>query len=408
MVPGVLDTDSELRKEESRESITLLDIATALLLRKRFILAMTVAAAIVGAIAALLIHDRYTAITKLLPPQQSQSSAAALLSSLSTGPMGALAASAGKDFGLKNPNELFVGILKTRPIADALIRRFDLQKVYRARDMTSARKELAADSQIVSEKDGLISITVQDRDKKRAADLANAYIDEVRALTSGLALTEASERRLFYEEQLKRAKDDLADAEVAFKEQQQKNGIIQVDAQAKALIQSIASLRAQLVAKQVELQALRSYATDQNAEVAIVQQEIAGIQAELTRLEKRGAGTDIYDVSLKNVPESGLAFIRAYREVRYRETIFELLAKQYEAARLDEARNAPLIQVVEPAIEPDRATFPNRMLIIFLCSVLGCFSGSLLTIISLRQSQVKEDPRYIERLSALRAALRSK
>lgn len=408
-VTVVSDTDAELQKNEiSQKSFTLLDVATALLLRKRLIITMTVAATVVGAVVAFLIHDRYTAVTKLLPPQQSQSSAAALLSSLSSGPMGALAASAGKDFGLKNPNELYVGMLETRPIADALIRRFELQKVYRARDMTSARKHLASNSQIVSEKNGLISISVEDKNQNRAAAMANAYVEEARALTKGLALTEASERRLFYEDQLKQAKDDLAEAEIAFKQQQQKSGIIQVDAQAKVLIQSIASLRANIVTKQVELQALRSYATDQNAEVAIVQQEIEGLQAELNRLEKQGVGADGYDVSLRNVSESGLAFIRAYREVKYRETLFELLARQYEAARLDEARNAPLIQVIEPAIEPDRATFPNRILIICLCGVSGCFAGCLITIISMQQAQVKQDPRHTERLKALRTAFQGK
>jgi tyrosine-protein kinase Etk/Wzc len=384
-------------------------VATALALRKRLIAKITLAATAMGAVVAFLIPNRYTAVAKILPPQQSQSSAtAALLSSLANNPMGALAASAGRDFGFKNPNDLYVGILKTRPIADALIRRFELQKVYRDKDMTSARKDLAARSEIVSGKDGLISISVEDTDKTRPAALANAYVEEARNLTKGLALSEASERRIFYEEQLKEAKDELANAEVVFKQAQQKSGIIQVDAQAKALIEGIGALRAHLAAKQVELRALRSYATDQNAEVALVQQEIAGMQHELDRAERQGAGSSGYDFSLKNVPESGLAFVRAFREVKYRETLFELLARQSEGARMDEAREAPLIQVVEPAIDSDRASFPHRTLIIAFSSLFGCLATCLVIIIGVRQTHAQEDPRYTEQRRALRDALLGK
>jgi len=391
-----------------RSPVSMLDVVTWLALRKRFIAKATLGAAVAGTILAFLIPNRYDAEVKILPPQQAQSSAAALLSSLSNSAMGALAASAGKDLGLKSTSELYIGLLKTRPVADALIHRFDLQKVYRAKTMEDTRKSLARSTEIVVGKDGFISVSVEDKDKKRAAAMANAYIEEVRNLSKGLALTESSARRSFYEEQLKQAKEDLANAEIEFKQAQQRSGIIQVDAQAKVLIESIGTLRAHLAAKQVELQALRSYATDQNADVAMVQHEIAGIQTELNRLERQNPGTDSYEFSLKNAPESGLAYIRAFREVKYRETLFELLARQYEAARIDEARDAPVIQVVEPAIEPERKSFPHRGRIILLSAALGCFVACLVVIIGVRQSQAKTDPRYAARLLAFRKALFSK
>lgn len=401
-----LNGDSAMREPDSQGVITLMHVAIALALRKRLIAKVTLAATAMGAVVAFMIPNRYIAIAKILPPQQSQSSAtAALLSSLANSPMGALATSAGRDFGIKNPNDLYVGILKTRPIADALIRRFELQKVYHDKDMTSARKDLGERSDIVSGKDGLISISVEDTDKIRPAALANAYIEEVRNLTKGLALTEASERRIFFEEQLREARDELSNAEVVFKQAQQKSGMIQVDAQAKALIEGVGLLRAHLAAKQVELRALRSYATDQNAEVALVQQEIAGMEHELDRSERQGTGSSNYDFSLKNVPESGLAFVRALREVKYRETLFELLTRQYEGARLDEAREAPLIQVVEPAIESDRATFPHRPVIIAFSGLFGCFAACLGIIFGMRETRAQEDPRRSERRRALRDAL---
>ncbi len=386
-------------------SFTLLEIATGLALRKRFIAKITLVATLLGVIVAVLLPTRYTAVTKIIPPQQSQSSTAALLSTLSNNPIGALVAGASKDL-IKNPSDLYVGILKTRPIADALIHRFDLQKVYRDRDMTSTRKDLADFTDIVAGKDGLITVAVEDKDKKRAAAMANAYVEEVRGLTKGLALTEASQRRLFYEEQVKEAKDSLSNAEAEFKQAQEKSGILMVDAQAKVLIEGVGALRAHIVAKQVELQALRSYATDQNPEVAIIQRELAGMQAELTRLEKQSNGSDIYNLSLKNAPGAGLAYLRALRELRYREALFELLIKQYASAKMDEARDAPLIQVVEPAIEPDRSTFPHRTLIILLSAVLGLLVACLVVSVSMRVSRA--DPRQAEQLRSLRAAFLGK
>jgi len=402
---STLIDDSPFDELGPGRDFTLLEIVTTMALRKRFIAKITLGATLVGCLGAFLMPYRYTSVTKILPPQQSQSSGAALLNSLGSNPIAALAASAGRDLGIKNPAELYVGILKTRPIADALIRRFDLQKVYRARDMTGARNDLAAHTDMMIQKDGLISVSVMDRDKKRATDLANAYVAEVRDLTRGLAFTEASQRRLFYEEQLKAAKDELINAEAAFKQAQEKSGILQVDAQAKVLIEGVGSLRAHLVAKQVELQALRSYATDQNPEVAIIQRELAGLQLELNRLERQGPGSDIYELSLKNAPEAGLAYLRAFREVKYREALFELLTKQYAAARLDEARDAPLIQIVEPAIEPDRSSFPNPVLLVPLLSVVGFLVACLLITISMAMARACADPRQAENLRALRAAL---
>jgi capsule polysaccharide export protein KpsE/RkpR len=320
--------------------------------------------------------------------------------------LGSLASSAG--LGIKNPNDLYVGMLKTRPIADALIHRFDLQKVYRARDMTAARKRLAELTSIVSERDGMISVSVEDRNKKQAAALANAYIEELRNLTKGLAITEASQRRLFYEEQLRQAKDDLGGAEVGLKQAQQKSGVIQLDAQAKSIIDTIGNLRARIAAKKVDLQALRSFATDQNAQVGVAQSELAGMEVELARMEKQSGGADSFDLSLKNVPEAGLEYIRAARELKYRETLFEILARQYEVARLDEARDAALIQVVSLAIEPDRKSFPPRLLLTVACALSGALLGSLVVIVGRWKAQAQADPARAGQVRALREAILSK
>jgi uncharacterized protein involved in exopolysaccharide biosynthesis len=404
----VLDDDSFVEPARgSAEGSNFLELATALARRKWFLLKIMLGAAGIGLIVALLLPNWYTAETRILPPQQqAQSSATALLSSLAGSGLGSLASAAGMN--IKNPNDLYVGMLKTRPIADALIRRFDLQKVYRARDMTAARKKLAEETSIVSERDGMISVSVEDKDKKQAAAMANAYVEELRNLTKGLAITEASQRRLFYEEQLKQAKDDLAGAEVALKQAQQKSGMIQLDAQAKSIIETIGNLRARIAAKKVDIQALRSFATEQNAQVGVAESELAGMETELSRMEKRSGGADSFDLSLKNVPEAGLQYIRAARELKYRETLFDILARQYEVARLDEARDAALIQVVEPAVEPERKSFPPRALIIILCAFSGLLLGSLVVIAGQWKAQAQADPARAGKVRALRDAILSK
>jgi capsule polysaccharide export protein KpsE/RkpR len=404
----VLDDDSFLEPAAPESARSFIEIATALARRKWLLAALALGAGVIGAVVSLLLPVRFTADTRILPPQQqAQSSAAMLLSTVAGGNsgLGSLAQMAGVN--IKAPNDLYIGMLKSRPVADALIRRFDLMKLYGAKDMTSARKALATKSDIVSEKDGMISISVQDHEKWRATALANGYVDELRNLTKGLAITEASQRRLFYEEQLRQAKDELAAAEIALKQAQEKSGMIQLDAQAKAIIEGIGELRARIVAQQVEVQALRSYATEQNAQLNLAEQELAGMQAELRRAEQQN-GSSVFDLSLKNIPEAGMAYIRATREFKYRETLYELMAKQYELARLDEARDAALIQLVAPAIEPDRRSFPPRTLITLLSAFTGLFLGCLWVMLGQWHAGVQADPVRAAQLKALRDAVLSK
>jgi tyrosine-protein kinase Etk/Wzc len=410
-VTFVIDDDALFngdRGEKQEEQGNFLELATALAQRKWFILKITGAAAVVGLAVALLIPNRYTANTKIMPPQQQQSSAAAMLSSLSGSAVGSLASAAGKDLGIKNPNDMYVGMLKSRPVADAIIRRFELQKLYGQKDMTDTRKKLADYTEIISEKEGFISIAVEDKQKKRAAEMANAYIEELRNLNKGLAVTESSQRRLFYEQQLGQAKDELANAEVALTLAQHKSGMIQLDAQAKTMIEAVGKLRADIAAKQVRLQALRTFSTDQNADVEVAQQELAQMQTELRNLEKKSGSAGSYELSLKDVPDAGAEYVKAEREVKYRATLFDVLAKQYEAARIDEARDAPVIQVVEPAIEPDKKSSPKRSIIVVLSAMSGMFLGCLIAALGQWKSMVQADPRRAEQIKAFRAAVTGK
>src|SRR6202044_977210 len=188
----------------------------------------------------------------------------------------------------------------------------------------------------------------------------------LRVLTKTLAVTEASQRRLFYEDQLKQAKESLVTAEIAFEQVQQKKGLVQLDAQAKTMIQGLAVLRAQIDAKDVELQAMRSYSTEHNPEVALAEQELASLRAESARLQQRNHSVGFGDMGLEDVPGAGLEYLRAEHELKYRQAMFDMLIKQYDAARLDESKDAAIIQVVEPAIVPDRTSSPKPALIVLL------------------------------------------
>jgi capsule polysaccharide export protein KpsE/RkpR len=271
--------------------------------------------------------------------------------------------------------------------------------------MTAARKKLATRTAITSEKAGFISVSVTDKDTQRAAQMANAYTDELRTLTKTLAVTEASQRRLFYEEQLKQAKEALVSAELSFQQVQQTKGLVQLDAQAKAMIEGAAALRAQVAAKQVEVQALRSYSTENNPDVQLAEGQLSTLQAEAAHLGQSNHGVGFSDMGLADVPGAGLEYVRADHELRYRQALMDMLMKQYDAARLDEAKDAAIIQVVEPAIEPDRRSSPKRAPLLVIFTMLGLLGGCLLALIMWWKELLQFDPVAARRLEQLRFAV---
>ncbi len=346
----------------------------------------------------------YTGVTRILPPQQSQSTAAAML-----GQLGALAGVAGTSLGIKNPNDLYVGMLKSRTVADNLISRFELRKLYETKTADDARKALEGNSRVTSGKDGLIAIEFDDKDPKRAAAIANAYVEELYKLTQTLAVTEASQRRLFFEKQLALTKRELGNAEVALKTTQEETKLIKIDEQGRAIIEAFARLRAQVVAKEVQLGAMRSFATEQNPDLIRTQQELIGLRAQLAKMEKSHNPTqgDIL-VPTGQVPEAGLEYLRKLRDVKYYETIFELLAKQYEAAKIDEARDTSLIQVLDKALEPEKKSKPKRALIVILTALVFGFLAVIWAFIREAGEKARQNPEQAERLNLLRRYVRGK
>jgi uncharacterized protein involved in exopolysaccharide biosynthesis len=381
----------------------VINVLTQLASRKRMILSVTGAAMLGGLLLSLLLPVRYTAVTKIMPPRQTQSTTAILNSVPGLGLMGD-AMSGG--LNLRDPNSIYVALMQSRPIADDLIDRFNLMQVYGKKNRTDTRKELADSTEIVSEMSTLISISVTDKDKKRAADMANAYIEQLRTLSKTISVTEASRRRLFYEEQLKQAKEDLVAAELQFQQVQQQKGLVQLDAQAKAMIESLSVLRAQVAAKQVDVQALRSYSTEQNPDLQLAERELSSLEAEETSLEQRNHVPGIAGLGLGNVPAAGLDYLRAAHELQYQQALYDMLMKQYDAAKLDEAKEAAVIQVVEPAIEPERKSSPHRLQILLLSAIGGFLVSCFLTWALWWRGVAQTDPETFTAIQNLQCALR--
>ncbi len=380
-----------------RDEISLLDLAIVLAKHRKLVIGMPLIAAMIAAAISLLLPNIYTANVRILPPQQSASTASALLNQLG----GGLGGLAGSIAGIKNPNDLYIGMLKSRVIAENLITRFGLEKVYDQKFKSDARQVLDASTMIFSGKDGIISIDVNDRDPKRAADIANAYVDELMKLTSVLAVTEASQRRLFFERQLAQAKASLIAAERATRSDLEKGGLANVDSQGRAMVELTARLRGQISVKEVQIGAMRAFATNLNPDLQKNQEELLALKRELARVEGTSSVTTLEPTN--NGVSSGLDNLGRLREMKYYETIYDLLAKQYEVAKIDEAKDASIIQVLDKAIEPNRKSQPKRAIIVMVSFLVAAVLAIILAFIHEAIRRLKIDPRQSERLAILKS-----
>jgi len=306
----------------------------------------------------------------------------------------------GGSLGIKNPNDLYVGILKSRTAADSIIGRFQFQALYRTDTMVATRSALARNTTITAGKDGLIAIDFDDKDPMRAAAVANAYAEELDKLTQSLAVTEAAQRRLFFERQLLRVKTDLAQAEIAARSALAKGGVAMVGEQGKTMIESIARLRAQITAKEIQISAMKGFATEQNSEFVKARQEFAALRQQLAKLE--GTEGQIDGLTVAKDAGLGLKNMALMRDVKYYEVLFEAIAKQYELAKIDEAKESGIIQVVDKAIPPDRKSKPKRALIVMIATIAAGFVALLWAFVREARERASEDPVQAGRLSTLR------
>ncbi|HWH59035.1 MAG TPA: Wzz/FepE/Etk N-terminal domain-containing protein [Terriglobales bacterium] len=387
--------------------ISFLDVLIALAKRKGLIMKITAAGALFSGVLSFVLPKSYTATVLLLPPQQNSSLGVQLAGQLgSAGGVAALAGGAAEGL-LKNPNDMFVSMLKSRTVEDAMVNRYGMMQEYRKKYLSDARRVFERRTTVDGAgKDGLLRISIEDSDPRRAAELANGYVDQFRQLSEHLAITEASQRRLFFEKQMERAKDDLANAETLLTATEEKTGLIQLDSQAKALIESAATLRAQIVAKEVQIQGMETYATGENAQVIEARQELNGLRSQLSRLGGDGDTPSGILPPKGQMTQSGMEYVRRLRDVKYYETIFDILAREFEIAKLDEAREGSLIQVVDTAVPPDKKSFPPRGLMIVGGVFLGLFAGVCWVVILTGLELAHENPEAAMKLQILWNALR--
>jgi uncharacterized protein involved in exopolysaccharide biosynthesis len=393
---------TDQRSAESAEaSISLLDILIVLAGRKSLIIKVFLATVLLAVGLSLLMGDQFTATTSLLPPQNS---ASGLLSQLSG--LGSLAAMAGGGLSMKNPADLEVALLKSQTVEDAMIDRFHLMERLHVKRRSEARTVLEGTVKIETTKNGLINLSVTDGDAKRAADMANGYVEEFKKFSATLAVTEASQRRLFFQQQLTQAKDDLSNAEEQFKTTEQKTGVLQIDAQTRVVIESVAQLRAQIAAKEVQIRAMRAFATEENPQLQVATQELAALQQQQ---EKLGSSSNSSEAALLipkgNMQQSQMEYVRRLRDVKYYETIFELMARQYELAKVDEARQGAQVQIVDPATPPDHHSSPKRKLIVLGAGFVGLLIGVSWALTAEGLARLKRIPSERARLVTLRGLL---
>ena len=386
-----MESSSPQHMVQDDDEISLLDLLETLAERFWLLVLGPLAVGLVALGGSFLVDPTFTARTMLMPPQAQQSAAASLIQSL-----GALGGVAGAAAGIKNPNDQIVALLKSRTLSDRMIDRFELMKVYKAKLRQDARKSLEGKVRIsAGAKDGLVSIEVDDKDPKRAAEMANAYVQELSRLMGSLAITEAQQRRVFFERQLKEAKDNMTRAEVALK-----SGGIEADiykSSPQAAVTAVAQVQAQIAAQEVKLGAMRGYMTESAPEFRQGLVEMQALRAQLAKLE----------ATEKTQPGSASSdYINRYRDYKYFETLFELFAKQYEIARVDESREGAVIQIVDPAIEPEWKSKPKRAMIAVIATLAAGFALVLYVFVAKALKNASQDPETASKLRAIWRGLR--
>lgn len=373
----------------AEDEISLLDLLQVVVDNLRLLVLGPLAVGIAALGISFAIPPTFTAKTQFLPPQQQQSAAASMLASL-----GSLGGLAGAAAGLKNPADQYLAYMKSVALQDALLDRFKLQDRYEAKTRTDARQALTGKVRAASGKDGLISIEADDKDPQFAAQLANAHVEELGKLLSRLAVTEAQQRRLFFERQLQQAKDNLNRSELALKATGVSGNALKSNP--AAAVAGVAALKAQVTAQEVKVGSMRGYLAESAPDFKQALNELSALRAQLAKLEK--------DDSAASSSGSQGDYVTRYREFKYHETLFELFARQYELARVDEAREGAVIQVLDAAQPPERKAKPKKALIAVISTMAAGFLLLLFVFARSALRKAAHDAESAAKLAQLRAS----
>lgn len=352
------------------DNFNLLDYIEIIVNNLRMIIHNTFFAVLIAIVISLCIKNKYRSTAMILPPQQDSGMMGMMLGAMTGGTSGGIADLLGKG----TTADLYVSILKSNAINDKIIDRFKLMDLYKEEYRTKMYKSLEKDVAIsAGKKDGIISISVMNKDSKLAADIANAYIEELEKSTISLNIKDAKDNMGYLEKRITKTKIDLSTAEENLKRFQSKNKALSVTEQVKATIDGISQLRAQLAMKEIELSALQRQFTDSSQEIKNTKNLIANIRSQIATLEGKGGKASSSIPSIGAVPKLGEEYVRLMREMKTQEVIFELLTKQYEIAKLTEAKDIITIQVLQKARAADKKVTPKRSLIVITSAVAAGF-----------------------------------
>jgi tyrosine-protein kinase Etk/Wzc len=370
------------------DEISLLDLLQVIVDNLRLLVLGPLVCGLAALGISFSITPTFTAKTQFLPPQQQQSAAASMLASL-----GALGGLAGSAAGIKSPVDQYIAFMKSVTVLDALIERFKLKEKYEAKLKSDARMALTGSVRIASGKDGLISIEVDDKDPKFAADLANAHVEELRNLLSRLAVTEAQQRRMFFEKQLQITKENLAKADSALKSSGINSSVLK--SSPSSAVETVARLKAGISVQEVKLGSMRNYLTESAPEFKQALNELASLKTQLAKAEKEEPAS-----------QGASDYVARYREFKYQETMFELFAKQFELAKVDESREGAVIQVLDVAEAPEKKTKPKKATIAIIATLASGFTLLLLVVVRSALNNASQNEETSRRLAALKGSWR--
>jgi uncharacterized protein involved in exopolysaccharide biosynthesis len=377
--------------EQADDDISLLDLLQTIVDNLRLLVLGPLAVGALTLGITFLIPPTYTAKTQFLPPQQQQSAAASMLASL--GSLGGLAGAVG---GIKNPADQFLAYMKSVTLQDAIIERFKLQERYETKTKVDTRTILTANVRAASGKDGLISVEADDKDPQFAADLANAHVEELSKLLGKLAVTEAQQRRLFFEKQLVQVKDKLTQSEIALKATGIAGSVLKSNP--TSAVAAVAALQAQVTAQEVKVGAMRGYLAETAPDFKQALNELANLRAQLAKQEQGAPTGDKASVEGD--------YVTKYREFKYNETLFELFAKQYELAKVDEAREGAVIQVLDVAQPPERKAKPKKSMIAIIATLASGFAFLLFVFVRQAMRTAANNAETASKLANLRNSWR--
>ena len=385
--------------------------------RRKFFLRAAAIGLLASTLLAFLIPKSYTSTTQLMPPDPQSTSGMAMMAAMAAKAGGGLAGVAGDLLGLKNSGALFIGVLRSQTSEDRLIQQFDLRKVYGKQLVIDARTRLDENTSISEDrKSGIITISVTDHSPQRAAALASAYVDQLNSLVSELSTSSAHRERLFLEERLKVAKQDLDDASNQLAQFSSKNNTLDIQQEGKAMLDAAGAIAGEMIAAQSQLEGLRQIYTDNNSRVRSLNARVGELRKQLEKLSgmqpkdassaapiagqpgdsPAGQASGLPYPTIKSLPLLGAKYAEHYRRAKIQETVYELLTEQYELAKVQEAKETPSVKVLDPARIPEKKSFPPRLVIMFLGTFLVCAMSVVWVLGSARWEEVDpQDPRKV-------------